>query len=186
MIKEAETIPRLLKKYRDEVAPALTQRFGCKNRLAVPRLSKIVVSMGVGKAKETPKRMEDAREDLALISGQRPIIVPAKKAVSNFRLRIGDPIGLMVTLRKNMMHEFLDRLISIAIPRIRDFRGLSKKAFDGRGNYNMGLTEQTVFPEISLDKLEFVQGMNVTIVTTAHTDEEAIELLTLLGMPFVK
>ncbi len=173
-------------KYQDEVIDAMLKRFGYSNKHAVPGITKIVVSMGLGKAKEAPKRIEDSRADLAAITGQRPVITKARKAVSNFRLREGDSIGLMVTLRKTMMYEFLDRLISIAIPRIKDFRGLSAKAFDGRGNFSMGLAEQVVFPEISLDKMEYVQGMNITFVTTAKTDEEALELLSLLGMPFAK
>jgi large subunit ribosomal protein L5 len=186
MIKQTEALPRLQTKYRDEIIPALLKRFGYTNALAAPKVSKVVLSMGVGKAKETPKRLEDARRDLGLITGQRPVIKNAKKAVSNFRVRIGDPVGLVVTLRKRLMYEFLDRLISVVIPRIKDFRGLSKKSFDGRGSYSIGLSEQVVFPEISLDTLEFVQGMNITIVSTAHTDEEALEMLTLLGMPFAK
>ncbi len=173
-------------KYQDEVIGAMIKRFGYSNRHAVPTITKVVVSMGLGKVKDTPKRLEDSRVDLGTITGQRPVITKARKAVSNFKLREGDSIGLMVTLRKKMMYEFLDRLISVAIPRIKDFRGLSAKAFDGRGNFSMGLTEQVAFPEISLDKMEHVQGMNITFVTTAKTDDEARTFLGLFGMPYRK
>ena len=164
----------------------MMKRFGYGNLHAAPRITKVNLNMGLGKSKDSPKRLDDAMRDMGTIVGQKPILRKARKAVSNFRLRIGDPVGVSVTLRSKMMYEFLDRLISIAIPRIKDFRGLNTKSFDGRGNCSMGVTEQVIFPEISLDKLEFIQGMDITIVTTAHTDEEAIELLTLLGMPFAK
>ncbi|RKY29293.1 MAG: 50S ribosomal protein L5 [Planctomycetota bacterium] len=185
---ETETYePRLMARYKEEIVPRMMERFKYKNPIAVPRLEKIVVSIGVGsRAKESPKRLEGALEEMALITGQRPVMTRAKMSVSNFRVRQGDPVGGMVTLRKKRMYEFLDRLISIAIPRIRDFRGLSRKSFDGRGNYALGLSEQIVFPEINVDKVENVQGMNIVIVTTARTDEEALELLALLGMPFVR
>ncbi len=177
-------VPRLLEKYRAEVIPKLKEKFGIENLLALPRLEKIVVNMGVGKALENKNRIDHAVRDLATITGKKPVVAKARRSVSGFRLRQGNPIGVFVTLRKDRMYEFLDRLISIAIPRIRDFRGLDPKGFDGHGNYNMGLSEQIVFPEINLDKLEFVQGMNVTIVTTAKNDEQGYELLLGLGMPF--
>ncbi len=175
---------RLLEKYKTEVLPALQKEFGRGNRLSIPKLEKIVVSMGVGKAVAEKKRMDSAQKELAQITGQRPIVCRARKSVSNFKLREDVPIGVKVTLRGRRMYEFLDRVISIAIPRIRDFRGLNLNSFDGRGNYNMGLTEQTVFPEIDADKVEFQQGMNITMVTTARNDAESRRLLMLLGMPF--
>lgn len=180
-------VPRFMARYREEIAPKMMERFKYANPMAVPRIEKVVVTMGIGnRAREAPKRFEKAAEELALITGQKPLITNAKVAVSNFRVRKGDPVGLKVTLRKKLMYEFLDRLVSLAIPRIRDFRGLSRKAFDGRGNYAMGLSEQIVFPEISIDKIEHIQGMNIVIATTARTDEEALELLALFGMPFVR
>ncbi len=175
--------PRLREKYHQEVVPALTRRFGYRNVMQVPRLSKIVVSMGVGAAVQEPKALETAMEDLATVTGQRPAIRRAKRSIAQFRVRQNNPVGCMVTLRGARMWEFLDRLISVALPRIRDFRGLSPEAVDGHGNYNLGLREQTVFPEIDLDKVSRVQGMNVTIVTTARTDEEAIVFLRELGLP---
>lgn len=179
-------VPRLLSKYRDQVAPSLRERFGIGNALATPRLSKIVVNMGIGKALENKNRIEHAVKDLGLITGQKPVVTKARRSISAFRLRQGNPVGASVTLRGEKMFEFLDRLISIAIPRIRDFRGMNPKAFDGRGNYSMGLAEQIVFPEINIDKVEFVQGMNVTIVTTAKNDDRALALLEGLGFPFRK
>ena len=188
MVKEAQKIPvpRLMKKYREEIVPSLMKRFGYRNLHAVPKITRVSLNMGLGKSKDSPKRLDDAIRDMGLIVGQKPMVRKARKDVSNFRLRVGDSVGVSVSLRSKIMYEFLDRLISIAIPRIKDFRGLSVKSFDGRGNYSMGVTEQIIFPEISLDKLEFIQGMDISIVTTARTDEEAIELLTLLGMPFAK
>ena len=177
-------VARLLELYKNEVAPKLAEEFGYTNRLAVPKLEKIVVSMGIGRAINDPSLLESASEELALITGQKPIVTIARKSVSGFKLRKGMKIGLKVTLRGQRMYEFLDRLISLAIPRVKDFRGLSPSGFDGRGNYNMGLTEQTVFPEIHPDKVRTVQGMNIAIVTTAKNDEQARRLLTLLGMPF--
>lgn len=177
---------RLLEKYKNEVVPALVTALDRKNRLSIPRLEKIVVSMGLGKALQEKARMAAAQKELALIVGQKPLVCRARKSVSNFKLREGNEIGLKVTLRGRRMYEFMDRLISIAIPRIRDFRGLDPKSFDGRGNYNMGITEQTVFPEVDADKVTFQQGMNVTFVTTARNDSESRQLLTLLGMPFRK
>lgn len=176
--------PRLMTKYQKEVRAALKERFGIKNDLAAPRLSKVVINMGVGKARENKNLIEAASGDLATIAGQKPRVTRAKKSVSGFRLREGMPIGCMVTLRGRRMYEFLDRLISVAIPRIKDFRGLSRKSFDGRGNYSMGLSEQTVFPEIQVDKVQSLQGMDIVICTSAAEDAKAEALLTGLGMPF--
>jgi large subunit ribosomal protein L5 len=175
---------RLLVRYRQEIRGRLRQQHGYKNDMAVPRLDKIVVSMGVGAALQNPKRLEEAQKHLTQIAGQRAVLTKAKGSIAGFRLRQGNAIGCKVTLRRQRMYEFLDRLVSVAIPRIRDFRGLSPKAFDGRGNYSMGLTEQTVFPEVDADKMEFVQGMNIAICTTARTDKEALELLNQFGFPF--
>ena len=176
--------PRLLEKYRNDVLPALTERFGYGNRLSIPKVEKIVVSMGMGKAHEEKGKLETAQKQLAMIAGQSPIITKAKMSVSNFKLREGMNVGLKVTLRGARMYEFLDRMISLAIPRVKDFRGLNASSFDGRGNYNMGFTEQSVFPEIDPSSVTFTQGMNVAIRTTAKSDEEARELLSLMGMPF--
>ncbi len=175
---------RLQERYRSEVAPALAEEFSRPNRLAVARLAKIIVSAGIGRASREEGVLEAAAEEIALITGQKPIITRARRSVANFKVRAGMNVGLKVTLRGRRMYEFLDRLISLAIPRVRDFRGLSPSGFDGRGNYNMGLSEQTVFPEIDPTKVKFTQGMNIAICTTARTDEEARRLLTLLGMPF--
>jgi large subunit ribosomal protein L5 len=175
---------RLLERYRKEVVPALRQEFNRGNLLSLPRLDKVVVSMGVGLALVDKKRIENAAKDLAQITGQKPLVCKARKSVSNFKVRAGNETGLKVTLRGHRMYEFLDRLINVAIPRVRDFRGLDPQSFDGRGNYSMGVTEQTIFPEIDADKVEFQQGMNVTIVTTARNDREALRLLALMGMPF--
>jgi large subunit ribosomal protein L5 len=175
---------QLLDSYKTQVVPALQKEFGRENRLSIPRLEKIIVSMGLGKATQEKKRMEAAQKELAMITGQKPMACRARKSVSNFKLRQGVDIGLKVTLRGPRMYQFLERLIGVAIPRIRDFRGLNPNGFDGRGNYNMGLTEQTVFPEVDADKVEFQQGMNITLVTSARNDAEARRLLSLLGMPF--
>jgi len=175
---------RLLEQYKKEVMPALAEEFGLRNALSVPRLEKIVVSMGLARYEREDAAMEGATEELARITGQRPVLTRARKSISNFKLREGMKVGAMVTLRGQRMYEFLDRLISLAIPRVRDFRGLSPSGFDGRGNYNMGLSEQTVFPEVDPGKVQFTQGMNIAIVTTAETDEQARRLLALLGMPF--
>jgi large subunit ribosomal protein L5 len=175
--------PRLGVRYRDEIVPALQARFGIRNRLAVPRLEKIVVSMGVGEAVQNKTRIEHAQRDLARIAGQRPVVTRAKRSISGFKLRQGMPIGVQVTLRRERMYEFLDRLVSVVIPRIRDFRGLPRR-LDGAGNYNLGVAEQTVFPEIRIDEVEFVQGMNVALVTNARTDERGLALLEQLGLPF--
>jgi len=175
---------RLLERYKNEVVPALAEKFSHGNPHSVPALEKIVISMGIGDAHQDEAKLEAIRKQLALIAGQQPIVTRAKKAVSNFKLRKGYKVGLKVTLRGMRMYEFLDRLISLAIPRVRDFRGLNSSAFDGRGNYNMGLVEQTVFPEINPATTTFTQGMNIAMHTTARTDEQARELLRLLGMPF--
>lgn len=182
---EARTLPRRQQQYRDKVAPALRSEFGYTNPMMIPRLNKIVVNMGVGRAVENKNRMTAAVKDLTAICGQKPMIRKARVAVSGFRLREGYEVGVAVTLRGARMWEFIDRLITLAIPRIRDFRGLPTK-LDGRGNYTMGLSEQSAFPEIQLDKVEFVQGMDITFVTSAKTDKEGLALLTHLGMPFRK
>ncbi|MHC4122410.1 MAG: 50S ribosomal protein L5 [Planctomycetota bacterium] len=175
---------RLKDLYKSKVIAELTQEFGYKNPMAVPKLSKIIVSMGVGKAVQEKKFLELAKAEMVKIAGQMPIVCKAKKSVSNFKVRQGAETGLKVTLRGIRMYEFMDRLISLAIPRVRDFRGLDPKSFDGRGNYSMGLTEQSVFPEVDPAKIEFQQGMNINFVTTAKTDEEARNMLVLFGMPF--
>jgi large subunit ribosomal protein L5 len=174
---------RLLDKYVKEVQPRLAKQLGQENRHALPRLTKIVVNMGVGQASQDRKRLEEATSHLATITGQKPLVTKAKKAISAFRLRQGMEIGCKVTLRGQRMYEFLDRLISLALPRVRDFRGLSGKAFDGHGNYTLGLSEQLVFPEIEADKVSHTQGMHISLVTTAHTDDEARALLKELGLP---
>ncbi|NLJ79910.1 MAG: 50S ribosomal protein L5 [Firmicutes bacterium] len=175
---------RFKEKYRSEVVPAMMERFGYKNIMQVPRFDKIVLNIGVGEAVADPKALEAATRDLATISGQKPIITYAKKSVAAFKVREGMAVGCKVTLRGERMYEFLDRLISITLPRIRDFRGLSSKSFDGHGNYSIGLREQLVFPEINYDEIDKVRGLMVVIGTTAETDEEAFELLKLMGMPF--
>ncbi|MBM7583032.1 large subunit ribosomal protein L5 [Caldicoprobacter guelmensis] len=178
--------PRLKELYKKTVVPAMMEKFGYKNVMEVPRLEKVVINMGVGDAKENPKFLESAMEELAAITGQRPVATVAKKSVAAFKVRAGMKIGAKVTLRGDRMYEFLDRLFNIALPRVRDFRGVSPKSFDGRGNYALGIKEQLIFPEINYDKVEKIRGMDVIIVTTAKTDEEAKELLSLLGMPFAK
>ncbi len=175
---------RLYDRYRNDVMPALKQDLGRENVHSIPRIEKVIVSMGIGRAVQDKKFLEPASKELAQITGQKPVICKARKSVSNFKLRKGNPIGLKVTLRRDRMYEFLDRLISVAIPRVRDFRGLDPKSFDGRGNYSMGLSEQTVFPEIDPNKVESQQGMNITIVTTAQNDAECRQLLSMMGMPF--
>lgn len=175
---------RLQERYQKEIIPALKQKFSRDNVMSLPRLQKIVVNMGVGKALQEKNRLEQAAEQLGQITGQRPQVTKAKVAVSGFRLREGNAIGARVTLRGRRMYEFLDRLISIALPRIRDFRGVNPKSFDGNGNYSMGLTEQGVFPEIDPDKVNFAQGMDITFVTSTRNDDEARELLRSFGMPF--
>jgi large subunit ribosomal protein L5 len=177
---------RLRELYKNEVVPALTKQFGYKNVMAVPKLVKINVNMGLGEAIANAKILDVAAEELAAITGQRPVITKAKKSIAAFKLRQGMPIGAAVTLRGDRMFEFLDRLVSIGLPRVRDFRGVSPKAFDGRGNYTLGLRDQLIFPEIDFGKADKARGMNITIVTSARTDDEAYELLKQMGMPFAK
>ncbi|RME22677.1 MAG: 50S ribosomal protein L5 [Deltaproteobacteria bacterium] len=175
---------RLQEFYRNEVVPKMMKEFGYRNPMQVPRLVKIVVNMGLGEAIQNPKIIDNSVEELAAITGQRPLVTRARKSIANFKLRTGMAIGCMVTLRKSRMWEFFDRLVNVAIPRVRDFKGLSKRAFDGKGNYTFGIREQIIFPEINYDKVEKIKGMNITIVTTARTDEEARALLKFMGMPF--
>ena len=177
---------RLMERYRSEILPALKAELGRENELSLPKLTKVVVSMGLGKAIGERKRLEEAAQQLSFITGQKPLITKSRKAVSGFRLREGMEIGCMVTLRGRRMYEFLDRLISLALPRVRDFRGVNPNGFDGKGNYSMGLTEQLVFPEVNPDKVNFVQGMNITMVTTARNNDEGRLLLKKLGIPFRK
>ncbi|PJI08888.1 MULTISPECIES: 50S ribosomal protein L5 [Clostridium] len=179
-------VPRLKEKYEKEVIPALMEKFQYTNIMEVPKIEKIVINMGVGEAKENQKVLESAVADMQLISGQKPVLTRAKKSVANFKIRENMPIGCKVTLRKNKMFEFADKLMNIALPRVRDFRGVSSKSFDGRGNYALGIKEQLIFPEIEYDKIDKVRGMDVIFVTTAKTDEEARELLKSLGMPFAQ
>ncbi len=180
----ADYTPRLKKKYQDEIAKAMTEKFGYKNQLEVPRLEKITLNMGVGEASQDKKKVQTAAEEMERIAGQKPVITKAKKSIAQFKLRDGMPIGCKVNLRRDRMYEFLDRLVTIAMPRIRDFRGLNPKSFDGNGNYAMGIKEQIIFPEISYDKIEKVRGMDIIVTTSAKTDEEARELLRLFGFPF--
>ena len=179
-------MPRLMDRYRKEIVPALMKKFSYTTPMAVPRVTKVVVNMGVGKALENDKRLPAAVEDLTTITGQRAVVTKAKLSVAGFKLREGQGVGCRVTLRGDRMYEFVDRLLTIAIPRVRDFRGCSPRAFDGRGNYNLGLSEQTVFPEIAADRVEFLQGMDIAFVTTAKNNEEARELLEQLGIRFRK
>ena len=177
---------RLQEKYQKEVIPAMIEKFGYKNIREVPKLEKIVINMGVGEAKDNQKILEAAVNDLSIIAGQKPILTRAKKSVANFKIRENMALGCKVTLRKAKMYEFADKLMTIALPRVRDFRGVSSKAFDGRGNYSLGVKEQLIFPEIEYDKIDKVRGMDIIFVTTANTDEEARELLRFLGMPFAQ
>ncbi|HHE33146.1 MAG TPA: 50S ribosomal protein L5 [Chlorobaculum parvum] len=177
---------RLEVHYKETVVPKMMERFKYENIMMVPRLEKIAVNIGVGEAAQEPKLLETAMQELGQIAGQKPQVRKAKKAISNFKLREGQAIGCRVTLRRKMMYEFLDRFVSVAVPRIRDFRGLSNTSFDGRGNYNAGIREQIIFPEIDIDKVPRINGMDISFVTSAKTDEEAYELLSLLGMPFKK
>ena len=177
---------RIKEKYLAEAVPALTQKFGYKNPMEVPKLSKIVINMGVGEAKENAKALEGALNDMAIITGQKGVATKARKSIANFKLREGMTIGCKTTLRGERMYEFADRLINLALPRVRDFRGVNPNAFDGRGNYSLGIKEQLIFPEIEYDKVDKIRGMDVVFVTTAKTDEEARELLTLFNMPFKK
>ena len=180
----ANYAPRLKGEYEDRIVKAMTEKFGYKNRLEVPRLDKIVINMGVGEATQDKKKVETAAAEMQQISGQKPVITKAKKSIAQFKLREGMPISCKVTLRRDRMFEFLDRLVTIALPRVRDFRGLNPKSFDGRGNYALGLKEQIIFPEINYDQIDKVRGMDVIITTTAKTDEEARELLRLFNFPF--
>jgi large subunit ribosomal protein L5 len=175
---------KLKEVYQEKVIPALMKRFNYKNQMEVPKLEKIVVNMGLGEAIQNIKILDSAVQELGQITGQKPVITKAKKSIAQFKLRSGMPIGAMVTLRKERMYEFFNRLVNVALPRVRDFKGLSGKSFDGRGNYAMGIREQLIFPEIHYDKIDKIKGMNIVIVTTAKTDEEGKELLRLLGMPF--
>ena len=177
---------RLQEKYMKEVAPALMEKFGYKNVMEIPKLDKIVINMGIGDARENPKGLEKAVEEMEMISGQKPVITRARKSVANFKLREGMSIGCKVTLRGERMYDFFDKLVTIALPRVRDFRGVSKTAFDGRGNYTLGVKEQTIFPEINYDKVTITRGMDIVVVTTAKTNQEAYALLEALGMPFTK
>lgn len=177
-------IPRLQEKYEKEILPALAEKFGRPNRHSLPKLERIVVNMGVGSAIQDKKHLESALDAMNQITGQRPVVTRARKSVANFRLRDGMAIGCKVTLRRQRMYEFLDRLVALALPRVRDFRGLNPNAFDGNGNYSLGLTEQLVFPELNPDKFPIVQGMNITLVTTASSDDESREMLRAFGMPF--
>ena len=177
---------RLKEMYQNEIVPALTKKFGYKNIMQVPKLDKIVVNMGVGEAKDNAKLLESAMKDMEIITGQKPVMTTAKKSIANFKIREGMKIGCKVTLRGDRMYEFLDRLVNLALPRVRDFRGVNPNSFDGRGNYALGIREQLIFPEIEYDKIDKTRGMDIIIVTTAETDEEARELLTLFNMPFAK
>lgn len=179
-------VPRLQEKYNNEVVQALMEKFGYKNIMEVPKLEKIVLNMGVGEAKDNAKVLESAVGDMQLITGQKPVITRAKKSIANFKIRQNMPIGCKVTLRKQKMYEFADKLLNVALPRVRDFRGVSDKAFDGRGNYSLGIKDQLIFPEVEYDKIDKVRGMDIIFVTTAKTDEEARELLRFLGMPFAQ
>jgi large subunit ribosomal protein L5 len=185
VVSTAEIVPpRLADRYKQQVIPALTKQFNYKNPMQVPRLQKIVVNMGLGAAVANPKIIDSAVEELTAVSGQKPVVTRSRKAIANFKLRAGLPIGAMVTLRSARMWEFLDRLVTLALPRTRDFKGISRKAFDGKGNYTLGLKEQIIFPEINYDRIDAIKGMNISFVTTAKTDEEGRALLQQLGMPF--
>lgn len=175
---------RMKEKYLKECVPALKKKYAYKNMMQVPKLEKVIINMGIGEAITNIKVLENAAEELAKIAGQKPVITRAKKSISNFKLRQGMPIGCKVTLRGDKMYEFMDRLLNVALPRVKDFRGLSGNAFDGRGNYSLGVKEHIIFPEIDLDKIEKILGMNVVVVTTAKTDEEGKDMLKILGMPF--
>src|SRR4028119_1498613 len=181
---DAKYMPRLRRDYDERIAPAMMEKFGYKNRMEIPRLGKIVLNMGVGEATQDKKKVETAASEMELTAGQTPVITKAKTSIAQFKLREGMPIGVKVTLRRERMYEFLDRLVTIALPRVRDFRGLNPRSFDGRGNYAMGLKEQIIFPEISYDQVDTVRGMDIIVTTTAKTDDEARELLRLFNFPF--
>jgi large subunit ribosomal protein L5 len=186
MVTATRVEPRLKERYKAEIVPALVQEFSCKNVMQAPRVEKVSLNIGLGEAVQNGKALETASDDLATITGQHPVITRAKKSISNFKLREEMPIGAMVTLRGDMMWEFLDRLLNAALPRIRDFQGVSPNSFDGRGNYSLGLREQVIFPEIEYDKIDKIRGLQITIITTAKSDEEAKRLLEMLGMPFAR
>ncbi len=177
-------IPRLKETYRQDVVPALMKEFGYRNAMEVPRLEKVVINIGMGEALQNPKAMDSAASDIAAITGQKPVITRARRSIANFKIREGNAIGLMVTVRGDRMWEFIDRMVNAALPRIRDFHGVSNKGFDGRGNYTLGIREQLIFPEIEYDKIDHIRGLQMTLVTTARNDEEGKRLLQLLGMPF--
>jgi large subunit ribosomal protein L5 len=183
IVEGEKYVPRLKERYLKEVVPKLMERFGYKNIMQVPRVTKVVINVGVGEGKDDARAIDSAIKEISLITGQRPVVKRAKRAIAGFRLRKGQPIAVTVTLRRDRMWDFLDRLINAALPRIRDFKGLSPEAFDGHGNYNLGITEQLIFPELTYDDIYRVRGMNITIVTTAETDEEAVALLKELGFP---
>ncbi len=187
MVKEnKQYVPRLYVQYKKETVPFLMKRFNYKNLMQVPKIVKVILNVGVGEATQDEKFLEGAIQDLTIIAGQKAVATKARRSISNFKLRVGVPIGCCVTLRRWKMYEFLDRLLNVAIPRVRDFRGVNNDAFDGKGNYTLGIREQIIFPEINYDKVVKIRGLNVSIVTSAHTDEEAYELLKGLGMPFRK
>ena len=175
---------RLQDQYKADIVPRLKEKFGYRNVMQVPKLSKVVVNMGLGDAIENVKVIETAAAEIGIVTGQKPVVTKARKSIANFKLREGMPIGVMVTLRRDRMYHFLDKLITIALPRVRDFKGVSTRGFDGRGNYTLGIREQIMFPEVNYDKIDKIRGMNITIVTTARTDEEGLELLRLMGFPF--
>ncbi|MDA8122361.1 MAG: 50S ribosomal protein L5 [Deltaproteobacteria bacterium] len=177
-------MPRMHDYYKSDVVPRMREKFGYKNPMQVPKLEKVIINMGLGEAIENIKILDSAAEEIAIITGQKPVVTKARKSISNFKLRAGVPIGIKVTLRRDRMYNFIDKLLAVALPRVRDFKGVSPKGFDGRGNYTMGVKEQIIFPEINYDKIDKIKGMNITIVTTARNDEEGLELLRLLGMPF--
>jgi large subunit ribosomal protein L5 len=177
-------IPRLKETYRQDVVPSLMKEFGYRNAMEVPRLEKVVINIGMGEALQNPKAMDSAASDIAAITGQKPVITRARRSIANFKIREGNAIGLMVTVRGDRMWEFIDRVVNAALPRIRDFHGVSNKGFDGRGNYSLGIREQLIFPEIEYDKIDHIRGLQMTLVTTARNDEEGKRLLQLLGMPF--
>lgn len=186
MSEKTKYTPRLLEKYNSEIVSQLTEVLGYKNVMEVPKLEKITVSVGIGDAKDDPKNFKTVIDDVALIAGQQPVATKAKKAISNFKIRQGDPVGCYVNLRSEKMYEFLDRLISIALPRVKDFNGISDKSFDGSGNFSLGIKEHTIFPEINYERVDKIHGLNITVTTTAKTDKEAYELLKLFGFPFKK
>ncbi len=179
-------MPRLKERYKKEIVPQMMKKYGYRNIMEVPRLTKVVLNIGLGESLSNPKAMEGAEKDLTAIAGQHPVVTKAKKSIASFKLRAGVPIGMMVTLRDKRMYEFVDKLVSVVLPRIRDFQGISRDAFDGQGNYTLGMKEQTVFPEIEYDKVDKTRGLEITVVTTAKTDEDGRRLLEIVGLPFKK